>query len=125
MGDGDTVLNAVIGALVSTVLSGVLPFAPLVGGGVAGYLQGGSRTEGVRVGAISGLIAVIPVAVVFTLVFSFVTTVLVGTGEVAVPALFGFFFAVVALFVVVSVVGLSAAGGWVGNYVRYETDVDF
>jgi len=124
MGDGDTLLNAVLGALVTTVLSGALPFAPLVGGAAAGYLQGGSRTDGLRVGTVSGLFAVIPAAIVFTLVFSFVTTVLVGTGEVAAPAIFGFFFAVVALFVVVFVVGLSAVGGWLGNYVRYETDID-
>jgi len=109
---------------VTTVLSGALPFAPLVGGAAAGYLQGGSRTDGLRVGTVSGLFAVIPAAIVFTLVFSFVTTVLVGTGEVAAPAIFGFFFAVVALFVVVFVVGLSAVGGWLGNYVRYETDID-
>jgi len=124
MGESDTVRNAVLGALVTTVLSGVLPFAPLVGGAVAGYLQGGDRATGLRVGVISGLIAVIPAAVVFTLVFSFVATVLVGVGEVGVPALFGFLFALVAMVVFVLVVGLSAAGGWIGNYVRYETDLD-
>jgi len=124
MGDGDTLLNAALGAVVSVVLSGAVPFAPLVGGGVAGYLQGGDRNEGLRVGFVSGLIAVIPAAVVFALVFSFVTTVLIGAGEVAVPTLFGALFALLALFVFVFVVGLSAVGGWLGNYVRYDTDFE-
>jgi hypothetical protein len=30
----------------------------------------------------------------------------------------------VFLFAVVYIVGLSAVGGWLGNYVRYDTDVD-
>jgi len=124
MGDGDTLVNAALGAVVSVVLSGVVPFGPLVGGGVAGYLQGGDRTDGLRVGFVSGLIAAIPAAAVFALVFSFVTTVLIGTGDVAVPALFGALFALLALFVFVFVVGLSAVGGWLGNYVRYDTDFE-
>ena len=125
MGDGDTLLNAALGALVTVVLSGVVPVAPLVGGAVAGYLQGGDRGDGLRVGLVSGLVAVVPAALVFAFVFSALTAVLFSVGEPGIPFAVGGLFAVVAVFVVATIVGLSALGGWVGNYVRYDTGVEF
>lgn len=62
MGEGDTLLNAVIGAVASVVLS-FLPFGIVLGGAIAGYLQGAAKDyrEGATVGAIAGLLAMIPV----------------------------------------------------------------
>jgi hypothetical protein len=59
MGEGDTLLNAVIGAVVTVVLS-FTTVSPILGGAVAGYLQQESRRDGARVGAISGGIAFLP-----------------------------------------------------------------
>lgn len=43
MSERNTVLNAAIGAAVSVVLT-VLPFSPVLGGAVAGYLERGTAT---------------------------------------------------------------------------------
>ncbi|GGN90410.1 MULTISPECIES: DUF5518 domain-containing protein [Haloarcula] len=122
MAEQDTLLNAVIGAVATAILSG-FPFAPVFGGALAGYLEGGDRDDGLRVGAISGAIGL-----VFTLVvFAFVGLVFLGfllggmpmhLGAVGVVFLVG-----AAVFAAVYVVGLSALGGWLGNYVKYDTDL--
>lgn len=101
---------------------------------VGDYLQGGTREDGLRVGAVSGAIAFVPAVVGGVLVFGFFLTFLVG-GSVMGPragvvgaglfgglGLLGLF--VVGLFGLVYFVGLGAAGGWIGNYVKYDTDID-
>lgn len=62
MEQGDTLVNAVIGAVASVVLS-FLPFGVVLGGAVAGYLQGAPKdyVEGATVGALAGLLAFLPV----------------------------------------------------------------
>lgn len=125
MGHGDTLLNAVIGGIVSILVS-FIPFSPVVGGAVAGYLQGGDRGDGIRVGAYAGLVAMVPlVLVVFGIGFLGLFTV-VGMGPRAMGGLgLGAVFFLVALVVsALYTVGLGALGGWVGNYVKYDTDVD-
>lgn len=128
MEEGATLVNAVVGAVVSVLGSPVVPFAPLLGGAVAGYLQGGTRYDGLRVGFVSGLIAVIPGALLGLLVFGIFGSFILGMGSgvdgVGVGLFSISFFAVSLLVVTVVVVGLSTAGGWVGNYVKYDTDVD-
>ena len=118
MAHGDTLLNALIGAIVSVVLV-FLPFSTVLGGGVAGYLQGESREDGLRVGAYSGLIAAIPILL---------GVMLIGTvfffGAFVEPwAAIGFVFVVFALGVtLVYSVGLSALGGYLGVYIANEYD---
>jgi hypothetical protein len=122
MAEQDTLLNAVIGAVATAVLSSFVPFAPVFGGALAGYLEGGDRNDGLRVGAISGAIGL-------AVLMLFAVIVFVGFGLLALeaPAAFGAFGLVVFLVVFVGglvyIVGLSAAGGWIGNYVKYETDI--
>lgn len=110
----DTTTNAIVGAVASVVLSFV-PFAPVLGGIVSGYLQGGNGRDGVRVGAYAGLVASVPIGVLFAFLVG--GAVIVG-GELSV----GFVGGVVALTLVfafvVSVaylVALSALGGYLGN----------
>jgi hypothetical protein len=115
--DGSFV-NALIGAVATVVLSFV-PFSPALGGAVAGYLQGEDRNLGLRVGALSGLIATIPVALLvglFVAVFG-VFAVVPGNGTggaartlVGLLVLLGLVLLVVAVYTV----GLSALGGYVG-----------
>lgn len=123
MAEGDTLVNALLGAVVAIVLT-FLPLSPMLGGLVAGYLQGGDRGDGVRVGAIAGVIAFLPVAGFGVLVFGFGAFYLVGglplrLGVAGVVVFLLFMLVVVGLYTV----GLAALGGWLGNYVLTDTDV--
>ncbi|WP_262178087.1 DUF5518 domain-containing protein [Haloarcula laminariae] len=123
MGEQDTLLNAVIGAVASAVL-GFVPFSPVLGGAIAGYLQGGTRSDGLRVGAISGVLGLFVGAVFFGLFFVLFGAYLFGVGA---PPLFSHFalfvLAIGAILSALYTVGLSALGGWLGNYARYEMDL--
>ena len=123
MAEHDTLLNAALGAVATAVLSSFVPFAPLFGGALAGYLEGGTRNDGVRVGTISGVIGLVLSAVLFGLFFLFFIVFLAGYGGPRAFGAFGFlFFLVGLLFTAVYMVGLSAVGGWLGNYVKYDTE---
>jgi hypothetical protein len=124
MDEGNTFVNALVGAVVSAVASSFIPFAPVLGGALAGYFQGGTRSDGLKVGAISGAIASIPVFGVAFLIFSFLGFVSLGSGEALPFAVGGIVVVVVFVFILVYTVGLSALGGWIGNYVKYDTDID-
>ncbi len=123
MGEHDTLLNAVIGVVASIVLS-FIPLSPALGGAVAGYLQGGSRSEGLRVGAISGMLSLLAGAVFFGLFILGFGVFYLGSGA---PGVFGaagiLFFIVAAVISALYTVGLSAVGGWIGNYAKYELDI--
>jgi len=118
MGDGDTLLNAVIGALVTVVLS-FTGFSPLLGGGVAGYLQRGDRSEGARVGALSGAIATVPFVLLLMFVVGIFGLFLAGGGltEAGLGLAFG---VVVFVFALAWNVALGAIGGYLGVYVLAE-----
>ncbi|WP_436932087.1 DUF5518 domain-containing protein [Halosimplex halobium] len=124
MEEGNTFVNALVGAVVSAVASSFIPFAPVLGGALAGYFQGGTRSDGLKVGAISGAIASIPVLGVAVLIFSFLGFVSLGSGEALPFAVGGFVVVIIFVFILVYTVGLSALGGWIGNYVKYDTDID-
>lgn len=129
MEEGDTLVNSLIGGGVTFVAGNFVPMAPVFGGGVAGYLEGGDRMDGVRVGAYSGFIAFLPM-----LAFAFFLTSIIGFGfgfglfanpDAAAGGLFGIVFLLFMMaFMFVYFVGGGAAGGWLGNYVKYDTDVD-
>lgn len=111
MTESDTLVHALVGAVVAVVLAFV-PFSPALGGAVAGYLEG---DDGARVGGIAGALAAIPLFLLAALVFvvaSFVTIAPTGAprGALVVAA----FLALALLFVAAYTVGLGALGGVLG-----------
>jgi len=103
----------VVGATVSTILSFV-PFSPVLGGAAAGYLDPDHAARGISVGAIAGVFASLPLFIVglFTSVGLFVSGSPEAVIGVAVVLGIGVFFSIVYF------IGLSALGGYLGNWVR-------
>jgi hypothetical protein len=124
MAERNTLLNAAIGALVSVVLSFTV-FSPVLGGGVAGYLQRGDPDKGLRVGALSGVIASIPFLLLFVLFSGVVFTgsLFIDGGGLGIPGGFMFVFLFVFAIALAWTVTLSAVGGYLGGYVATETDI--
>jgi hypothetical protein len=113
-GDGgsDTLIHALVGAVAGIVLSFV-PLSPLLGGTVAGFLEGGEPNDWVKVGGLAGVIMLVPFVLVGTALLFFLGF---GMGRSAVG--FGIL-AVVMLFVgAIYTVGLSVAGGYLGGYLE-------
>lgn len=106
--------NAAIGAVVTIVLS-FTGFSPLLGGGIAGYLQKVSPKRGAKTGAISGGIAVVPILLVLGLGFGLF---LLQPSALGVPG--GVELAIILLvmfpLLFAWIIGLSALGGYVGAY---------
>jgi hypothetical protein len=122
MSDGDTLINAAIGAVVTLVLS-FTGFSPILGGMAAGYLQRGDRAGGIRIGALSGAIAALPFLLLFFVFGGFLFTgSMMGSG-MGVPGGFIFVFLFGFVFALIWSVGLSALGGYLGVYIATETDV--
>lgn len=116
IGEPKTLRNAVLGAIVTVLLS-FTAVSPLLGGALAGYLQREPPKQGVKVGAISGAIAIVPFFVVV-----FLGMVLVGMAGARTGLPGGMELAII-LFVIFPLlaawnVGLSAAGGYVGASIR-------
>jgi hypothetical protein len=84
---GETWLNAVAGGVVTLVVAPVLPFAPVLGGSLAGYLEAGERgagrADGLRVGALAGVVAFVALLVFAVVLGNLLFAVL--TGLVGVP----------------------------------------
>lgn len=125
MGEGDTLTNAVIGAIVTAITAAFLPFSPVLGGALSGYLHGGTRKEALRVGTLSGIFALLPLLLIFFLVMTFFLAAFASAGGAAsAEGALGFVFVLVGLvFAAAYVIGLSAAGGWLGHYIAQDTDV--
>ncbi len=117
--DRPTWIEAIVGA-VATFVFGFIPFSPLLGGAVAGYLHGGNREATLRVGGLSGLLAALPVVVVVLFLFGGMTSAAVNVGAVG-GALFAIGAVVFALvFTVTFQVVLSAIGGLIGVHFSPE-----
>lgn len=115
-GESSTKMNALVGAVVAIVAAPLLPFAAIVGGGVAGYLQRGDLEAGARVGAFAGAIAAIP-AVVGVFVFGgFMFGITPLSGFAVAPVFVVFALVVVPVYYLVA----GGVGGAVGSYLRAE-----
>ena len=121
MGKGDTLLNAAIGAVVTVVLS-FTGFSPLIGGGLAGYLQQETRKSGAKVGALSGAFAFIPFIFLVFLFFWFVLAGQFAFGGFGLPGGVELLIILFVLFplVVLWNVALGAVGGYLGTILREE-----
>ena len=113
----NTLLNALIGGVIGVVFS-FIPFSTVLGGGVAGYLEGGDYTSGAKVGALAGLIAFIPVMLILAIVL-FVVPVTVAPNPGFQLALWVSLL-LILLLAAVYTVGLSSLGGVLGVYVKEE-----
>lgn len=116
----DTTMNALIGGVVTIVLA-FTGFSPVIGGAVAGYLN---QRDGVRVGALSGVIALVPMVlgVVFLGGFIGLFSVFGGRGAMMAGGLGLIAVLIMFVFAAAIVVGLSALGGYIGEYL-YAEDV--
>lgn len=108
-----TPLNALIGGVAGIVLSFV-PGSTLLGGAVAGYLEGGEPADGLSVGALAGLVMLVP----FVLIGLFGWLFFVGAGGPG--AGIGAMFFVFLVFGALYTVGLSVLGAVIGIYVKNE-----
>jgi hypothetical protein len=110
----NTLLNAVIGAVATIGLS-FTGISPVLGGALAAYLDGGDTRNGLRVGAISGAIASLPVAGILLIGVLFLFT-----GDLGI-AVGGILFVLVIVAIAVGyTVALSALGGAIGSYLKSE-----
>jgi hypothetical protein len=126
MGQGDTLINAAIGTAVTVLLS-FTGFSPLLGGGVAGYLQRDGRTSGAKVGAVSGLLASVLFLVFIVLFFGLFLVGIPAAGGGVMPGLPGGveLLVVLGIFVPFTIawnVGLGALGGYAGAYIYEDRD---
>ena len=111
-GGWSTPINALVGGVVGIVVS-FLPGSPFVGGAVAGYLEAGDFGDGLRVGALAGLVMLVPI-VLFGL---FVAAVFLGVGASGMMGTL--VFAALALGTLYTV-GLSVVGAIVGRELEAE-----
>jgi hypothetical protein len=100
--------SAILGAMV-TIVASFVPFSPILGGAVSGYLQRGPADSPVRVGGIAGLFATVPVVVVFAVITWSLLGSATGLTAIVVASL------VISLAISMAyMIGLSALGGYLG-----------
>ena len=108
-----TLVNVLVGGIAGIVL-GFVPFSPVLGGAITGYLEESTPREAVKAGAMAGVVMLVP----FAFFGLFVAAFLLGFGDAPLAlGIFGFFAFVFAGFYTV---GLSALGGYIGDYLRDE-----
>lgn len=107
------------GAAVTLALS-VIPFSPIAGGATAGFRREGSYRDGLAVGTLAGVVAAAPLVVLLVPALAVVGWLGIGVSPSS-PA-YDLFLALVAVLFLAYTVGLSAAGGLAGVWVRRHTD---
>lgn len=115
----ETFVDAGLGALVTLALS-VIPFSSIVGGAAAAYRHGGGYRNGLWLGTLAGVAAMVPLLVLF--IPSLAIAGSLGFGIPPSSPGYGLFLALVFLFFLGYTVGLSAVGGLGGTWVRRHTD---
>jgi len=115
-------LNAVIGAGVTILTTPIIPGAPVLGGVVSSYLQGRDVGEGAKIGAISGLLALIPVILLIVLFGGFFFSVFTSGGFGIAGGIGVTIFLFASVFSLLYVVLLSAIGGLLGAYINQKTN---
>ena len=112
-------LDALVGAAVTIVLLAFIPFSPLVGGAVAGYLH---QRDGVMIGTLAGVFALLPAFFLFGIIgigaLGIGLVAPLASGIAILILLFAF------MFILAYVLGLSAAGGAIGVYLYQRLQGD-
>ncbi|MFB6152438.1 MAG: DUF5518 domain-containing protein [Haloarculaceae archaeon] len=111
--------HAVLGAVTSAVLSFV-PFSPVVGSGIAGYLQHREGGRSVSVGALSGFLAVAPAIAIVVFVTVGIYAGLSAVGESGLGMVTAASMLLVLLFVAAYGAGLGAVGGFAGGRIAAD-----
>lgn len=114
-GGSSTALNALVGGVAGIVLS-FIPMSTVLGGAVAGYLEGGRPGSAWKVGAIAGAVMLLP----FVFFGTIAATFFFGVGGPGPGLAFGPVLVVVLLFAALYTVVLGALGGVLGAYLRDE-----
>jgi len=114
----NTAVNALVGGVVS-ILIAFVPFSTLIGGFVAGYLHDADRSAALRVGALAGLVALVPAVLFGLLLFVFLAGGL-AYGAPNVSFLFMLVLLVGGTLSILYTIGLSAAGGYLGAIVAED-----
>lgn len=114
MGKGDTLQNAAVGAIATTVfyfIPVIQAIAPIAGGSVAGYLQGEGAGGGMKVGGVKGLVMVIP-AILLGIIAGGMLAGIPIIGELLAGSV-----AIIAIIIVAHSVALGVIGGLFGGIV--------
>lgn len=106
--------NVVFGAVATGVFS-VIPFSPGIGGALAGYLERADSDRSVSVGALSGLLAMLPILVTLLFVLGGLITGLIVIDQSGMALLTGATMLFVLMVVATIGAGLGALGGYVGG----------
>lgn len=112
MGQGDTLQNASIGAVATTVfyfIPVIQAVAPIAGGTVAGYLQKQGAGSGMKVGGIKGIVMTIP-AILIAIVAGGMLADMPVIGELLAGSV-----AIIVIIVVVHSVAFGLIGGLFGG----------
>ena len=109
-----TSVAVLVGAAITVVTTTAVPLSPVLGGGVAGYLDAGPRQSGLRVGALVGAVAA-PVLLLVGILLLRPMYRALGVMR-PVPGL-----VVVAVAGIGDVLAFSTVGGYLGSYVATET----
>lgn len=111
--------DATVGAVVTLALS-FLPFSSVAGGAVAAHRRRSRYLAGAGAGALAGVVAAIPLAVLF--VPAVAVAVWLGFGVAPSSPAFEPFLAIVAVLFLGYTVGLSTLGGLLGAWTSANTD---
>ncbi len=113
---GRTLVHALVGALVGVVLS-FIPFSTVIGGAVAGFLEGPDSRDGTVAGALAGAITFVPI---LGGVFLVAAVLGLGVSVAAIPLEGGALALIVmgflSMIVLLYTVGLALLGGYLGAY---------
>lgn len=127
--ESDTLVNVLLGGAVGFFGGLVVPFAPVAGGAIASYRNGGTSRDGLKIGTLVGFVTAIPSVLLiagFFLLSMFSTPTgpgpatpepagVLGTG---LPPTFLAFILVILAVGILMMVGMSALGGYLGIYFR-------
>lgn len=105
---------AVLGAVTTVVLS-FIPVSPAFGGALAGYLERGESDRTVSVGALAGLLPMLPVLAILLFVFGGLLSGLLAIEQAGNAIVVGTVLLLSGLLVATVGAGLGALGGYVGG----------